>query len=88
MADGKFFDSGCTRDSNRVAGGSVFYYVLASPSIVPDLKAYASATLDTVITTPSLLAGMARPPNRNRKAYLSSPTQPESFRQARRVCVF
>ena len=68
MADGKFFDSGCTRDSNRVAGGSVFYYVLASPSIVPDLKAYASAALDVAITTSSPLDGMGRPPHRNRVA--------------------
>ena len=62
MADGKFFDSGCTRDSHRVTGGSVIDYVLASASIFPDLKAYVSATLGTAITTPSLLDGMARPP--------------------------
>ena len=38
MVDGKFFDSGCTRDSNRVKGGSVIDYVLASPRIFPRLE--------------------------------------------------
>ena len=68
MADGKFFDSGCTWDSNRTTGGSVIDYVLARPSIFPDLKAYASAALDVAITTSSPLDGMGRPPHRNRVA--------------------
>ena len=37
LVDGKFFDSGWTRDSNRVEGGSVIDYVLASPRIFPRL---------------------------------------------------
>ena len=37
LIDGKSFDSGCTRDSNRVTGGSVIDYVLASPRIFPRL---------------------------------------------------
>ena len=38
MADGKFFDSGCTRDSNRVTSDSVIDYVLASLSILRRLE--------------------------------------------------
>ena len=38
MADDKFFDNGCTRDSHGVTGGSVIDYVLASPSIFPRLE--------------------------------------------------
>ena len=38
MADGKFFDSGCTRDSNRVTRDSVIDYVLASLSILRRLE--------------------------------------------------
>ena len=37
LVNGKFFDSGCTRDSHRVTGGSVIDYVLASPRIFPRL---------------------------------------------------
>ena len=84
MVGGKFFDSGCTRDSNRVKGGYVIDYVLASPRIFPDWKAYTLHHQLSRITMPSLLDGMARPPQRNRVAQLPSPTQPVDFRQARR----
>ena len=33
MVDGTLFDSGCTRDSDRIQGGSVIDYVAASPDV-------------------------------------------------------
>ena len=93
MVDGKLFDSGCTRDSNSVKGGSVIDYVLASASIFPDLKAYVSATLGTAITTPSLLDGSAkirkRTPSTDIKRIGRFPAKsPTSHRQGRKGGVF
>ena len=45
MADGKFFDSGCTRDSNRVTSDSVIDYVLASLSILRRLESLRISNL-------------------------------------------